>query len=191
MNNAYAIYDNQLSAWIPKIKNIYEDDYQFLYEYPINYSNINRRLRKIICNNDVCHAITENGLVFSWGNDSYHRGTLGLGDNIYQVNTPVLNKYLSNVRIFDISLSEEHCAAIDFNNNLYTWGYGEHGELGYYNENQIKVCEPLKVNIFKNSFLVNKIKCGKYFTAGITHKGIPFLFGNKVSKRENIVGKII
>ena len=186
MNNAYAIYDNQLSAWIPKIKNIYEDDYQFLYEYPINYSNINRRLRKIICNNDVCHAITENGLVFSWGNDSYHRGTLGLGDNIYQVNTPVLNKYLSNVRIFDISLSEEHCAAIDFNNNLYTWGYGEHGELGYYNENQIKVCEPLKVNICKNSFLVNKIKCGKYFTAGITHKGIPFLFGNKVSKRENI-----
>ena len=168
------------------MKNIYEDDYQFLYEYPINYSNINRRLRKIICNNDVCHAITENGLVFSWGNDSYHRGTLGLGNNIYQVNTPVLNKYLSKVRIFDISLSEEHCAAIDFNNNLYTWGYGEHGELGYYNENQIKVCEPLKVNIFKNSFLVNKIKCGKYYTAGITNKGIPFLFGNKVSKRENI-----
>ena len=102
------------------------------------------------------------------------------------MNTPVLNKYLSKVRIFDISLSEEHCAAIDFNNNLYTWGYGDHGELGYYNENQIKVCEPLKVNIFKNAFLVNKIKCGKYYTAGITSKGIPFLFGNKVSKRENI-----
>ena len=102
------------------------------------------------------------------------------------MNTPVLNKYLSKVRIFDISLSEEHCAAIDFNNNLYTWGYGEHGELGYYNENQIKVCEPLKVNIYKNSFLVNKIKCGKYYTAGITNKGIPFLFGNKVSKREYI-----
>ena len=138
INNAYAIYDNQLSAWIPKTKNIYDDDYQFLYEYPINYSNINRRLRKIICNNEICHAITENGLVFSWGNDSYHKGTLGLGDNIYQVNTPVLNKYLSKVRIFDISLSEDHCAATDFNNYLYTWGIEEHGELGYFDENEKK-----------------------------------------------------
>ena len=54
---------------------MYEDDYQFLYEYPINYSNINRRLRKIICNNEVCHAITESGIVFSWGNDIFHKVT--------------------------------------------------------------------------------------------------------------------
>ena len=134
INNAYAIYDNQLSAWIPKLKNIYEDDYQFLYEYPINYSNINRRLRKIICNNEICHAITETGLVFSWGHDIYHNGTLGLGDDIYQVNTPVINKYLSKNLIFDISLSEEHCAAIDFNNCLYTWGLNIHGELGFYDK---------------------------------------------------------
>ena len=168
-----------MSAWIPKTKNIYDDDYQFLYEYPINYSNINRRLRKIICNNEICHAITENGLVFSWGNDFYHKGTLGLGDNIFQVNTPVLNKYLSKVRVFDISLSEEHCAAIDYNNYLYTWGVEEHGELGYYDENEKKVCEPIRVNLNKKPFSVEKIKCGKYYTAGINNKGIAFLFGNK------------
>ena len=168
-----------MSAWIPKTKNIYDDDYDFLYEYPINYSNINRRLRKIICNNEVCHAITENGLVFSWGNDFYHKGTLGLGNNIFQVNTPVLNKYLSKVRIFDISMSEEHCAAIDYNNYLYTWGIEEHGELGYYDENEKIVCEPIRVNLNQKPFLVEKIKCGKYYTAGINNKGIPFLFGNK------------
>ena len=81
-------------------------------------------MRKIVCNNEICHAITETGLVFSWGNDIHHKGTLGLGENIYQVNTPVMNKYLSNNKIFDISLSEDHCAAIDFNNSMYTWGVG-------------------------------------------------------------------
>ena len=60
---------------------------------------MNRRLRKIICNNEVVHAITETGLVFSWGNDIYHKGTLGLGENIYQVNTPILNKYLRHLGI--------------------------------------------------------------------------------------------
>ena len=131
---------------------MYEDDYQFLYEYPINYSNINRRLRKIICNNEVCHAITETGLVFSWGHDIYHKGTLGLGDNIYQVNTPVLNKYLSKHLIFDISLSEEHCAAIDFNNCMYTWGFGTNGELGYYDETKKKCLYLIKLYVIINLF---------------------------------------
>ena len=174
-----------MSAWIPKTKNIYDDDYNFLYEYPINYSNISRRLRKIVCNNDICHAITENGLVFSWGNDIYHKGTLGLGNNIFQVNTPVLNKYLSKVKIFDISLSEEHCAAIDYNNYLYTWGVEEHGELGFFDKNEKKVCEPIKVCMNNKPFLVDKIKCGKFYTAGINNKGIAFLFGNKTIENEN------
>ena len=157
---------------------MYEDDYQFLYEYPINYSNINRRLRKIICNNEVCHAITESGIVFSWGNDIFHKGTLGLGENIYQVNTPVMNKYLSKNLIFDISLSEEHCAAIDFNNCLYTWGCGINGELGFFEQKEKRICEPNRVMINNKPFLVEKIKCGNHYTTGITNDGIPFMFGN-------------
>ena len=75
-------------------------------------------------------------MVFSWGHDIYHKGTLGLGDNIYQVNTPVMNKYLSKNLIFDISLSEEHCAAMDYNNCMYTWGLGINGELGFFDKNR-------------------------------------------------------
>ena len=136
-------------------------------------------MRKIICNNEICHAITETGLVFSWGNDIYHNGTLGLGDNIYQVNTPVINKYLSKNLIFDISLSEEHCAAIDFNNCLYTWGLNTHGELGFYDKKEKIVSTPNKIMHNNKPFIVEKIKCGKHYTTGITNDGIPFLFGNK------------
>ena len=37
----------------------------------------------------------------------------------------------------------------------------------------------------KKPFLVNKIKCGKNYTAGISNKGIPFIFGNKKYDKEN------
>ena len=113
-------------------------------------------MRKIICNNEICHAITETGLVFSWGNDIYHNGTLGLGDDIYQVNTPVINKYLSKNLIFDISLSEEHCAAIDFNNCLYTWGLNIHGELGFYDKKEKIVSTPNKIMHNNKPFIVEK-----------------------------------
>ena len=75
---------------------------------------------------------------------------------------------------------------MDFNNYLYTWGIEEHGELGYYDENEKKVCEPIKVFMNKKPFLINKIKCGKNYTAGISNKGIPFIFGNKKNRNENI-----
>ena len=124
------------------------------------------------------------GLVFSWGNDINHKGLLGLGENIYQVNKPVLNKYLSKMRIFDLSMSDNHCAAVDFSNRLYTWGIGEHGELGYYDEKEKNSMEPVKVGM-SVPLLVSKIKCGKFYTAGITSKGIPFLFGNKNVNKSN------
>ena len=89
-----------------------------------------------------------------------------------------MNKFLSKNFIFDISLSEEHCAAIDFNNCLYTWGSGLYNELGYFDINEKIVSIPNKVMYNNKPFLVEKIKCGKNFTAGITNEGIPFLFGN-------------
>ena len=116
---------------------------------------------------------------------------MGLGENIYQVNTPVINKYLSKNLIFDISLSEEHCAAIDFNNCVYTWGLGTHGELGYYNKNENIVCVPNKVMYNNKPFIVEKIKCGKNYTAGITNDGITFLFGNKDLQNNNNDNNII
>ena len=131
-------------------------------------------MRKIVCNNEICHAITETGLVFSWGNDIHHKGTLGLGENIYQVNTPVMNKYLSNNKIFDISLSEDHCAAIDFNNSMYTWGVGAPRTPLINNIINFIPNKVIKNN--NKAFLVDKVKCGKNYTCGITNAGNIFLF---------------
>jgi alpha-tubulin suppressor-like RCC1 family protein len=71
-----------------------------------------KKIKKIVCNNDVIHSISEHGQVYSWGNDRDKTGLLGLGLN-YNQNTPVLNTNFSNKKIIDISLSEKHAAALD------------------------------------------------------------------------------
>ena len=131
----------------------------------------------IICNTNICHAITESLITFSWGNDIYHKGLLGLGENIFQMKIPTLTKYLSSLKVNYISLSENHCAALDINNNLYTWGDDSFGQCGYNEDNKNNVCFlPKKINLNSN-FFVNKIQCGKFYTAGITNDGIAFKFG--------------
>ena len=58
-------------------------------------------------------------------------------------------------------------------------------------KNEKKVCEPIRISMNKKPFLVNKVKCGKYYTAGINNKGIPFLFGNKTTDNYNTNNEII
>lgn len=67
---------------------------------------------KIACNNYVVHAISDEGQVFSWGNDREKLGVLGLGLT-YNQQSPILNLNFSNKKIIDISLSEKHAAALD------------------------------------------------------------------------------
>ena len=58
------------------------------------------------------HSITDDGLVFSWGNDRDKTGILGLGYT-YNQSTPLLNTNFANKKIKEISISEKHAAAID------------------------------------------------------------------------------
>ena len=75
--------------------------------------SIKNKITKIACNTDVCHAITEEGVVFSWGNDSQRKGLLALGEGVFTIKTPKYNNFLSSVRIKDISLSETHGCAVE------------------------------------------------------------------------------
>ncbi len=74
-----------------------------------------KKIKKIVCNNDVIHSISEDGQVYSWGNDRDRTGLLGLGLN-YSQPSPVLNTNFTNKKIIDISLSDKHAAAVDSNN---------------------------------------------------------------------------
>ena len=69
---------------IPKTKNLYDDNIEYLSNNPITFENIGiKKIKMIICNTNICHAITESLITFSWGNDIYHKGLFGLGENIF------------------------------------------------------------------------------------------------------------
>ena len=189
INNTYALYEKNFLAWIPKTQNLYDDSLEYLSNTPISYPNLGfNKIKKIICNNNVCFAITESLITFSWGNDIEKKGLLGLGENIFHIKNPKLNKYLSSLKVDFISLSENHGACLDIKGNLYTWGDDTFGQCGINEDNKNNICYiPKKVNV-NSDFYVNKVECGKFYTAGITKDGIPFKFGvinNNGFKNEN------
>ena len=76
---------------------------------------------------DHCAAITENGDIYTWGDNI--SGQLGnVIIDIVSSRTPTKVNTLSDV--VSVSLGYRNSAAITANGNLYTWGYNSAGQLG-------------------------------------------------------------
>ena len=86
-------------------------------------------IHKVCWTDKVFHFISEDGTVYSSGNDSMRNGILGL-DNIYLQSDPVINPYLKDYKIKSLSIWDSHACAVDASGKLYTWGTGRNGELG-------------------------------------------------------------
>ena len=73
--------------------------------------------------NDTSAAVTKDGSLYMWGNNSY--GQLGIGSTTAQ-SLPV--KVMDDVRT--IRVGNQYCAAITTANDLYMWGDNYYGQLG-------------------------------------------------------------
>eukprot|EP01083_Nonionella_stella_P222389 793652_1 len=114
------------------------------------------------------------------------KSTLILSDtgNVYSCNNSTQDcikmNNLSNIK--SISSGLEHCAAIDINGQLYTWGYTKSG-LGYEDTNNTKnINEPQLIE--QKHFNDEKIKavsCGCHYTVAITETGKLYSFGKSDS----------
>lgn len=174
INCAYAIFDSKLFAWIPETENIYYDSFDFISSNPIQFDNLgSKKVSKIYCNTQICHIITEEGQVYSWGNDREKYGILAMGDNYY-ISSPILNSNFIGKRIIDLSISEKHGAAIDELHQLYTWGYSPYGECGYINTNN-KSNIPNAVS-HKNIYPL-QIKCGYTYTLILDYDNTVYYYG--------------
>ena len=75
-------------------------------------------------------ALDSNGDVWTWGNGS--GGRLGHNNTTRRnVPTRITNVAFSNSHIIAISAGVAHSMALDNNGNVWTWGWGEHGQLGH------------------------------------------------------------
>ncbi len=83
---------------------------------PIAFSD---KIIKIACS-QFSAVLTKNGKAFFWGNTPFE---LILHPTEYLTNKP-------NNRIIDFCVSSNSAFLLDYNNNLFSWGLNEKGNLG-------------------------------------------------------------
>lgn len=94
---------------------------------------------------DHCLSVDEHGKVLSWG--SGQNGKLGHG-NEDNITVPCYISALDKYRVIMLSAGCEHSAAITEDGELFTWGQGEGGRLGYGNDSPSSL--PLKVSVISD-----------------------------------------
>jgi alpha-tubulin suppressor-like RCC1 family protein len=109
-------------------------------------------IKKIYCGGDFTMCLDNEGNLYSFGKNPY--GQLGItGLNAYKECNPskvVLSK-LAVPSTF--SWGEDHCAMVTEAGTVWTWGYGNDGQLGHDNKNSLNT--PKHVKGFENAVEVN------------------------------------
>uniref|UniRef100_A0A3B3Z1X6 HECT domain-containing protein n=1 Tax=Poecilia mexicana TaxID=48701 RepID=A0A3B3Z1X6_9TELE len=116
-------------------------------------------------------ALTVSGGVFGWGRNDC--GQLGLGDKEDR-NTPVLVNYLNTKKVTHISCGQEHTVALTKDGAVFTFGSGQHGQLGH-NSFQNELRPRLVAELWGAK--VTKTACGRYHTLVLTDRMKAYSFG--------------
>jgi len=141
-----------------------------------------RRLDKLVgqsvCQIAACGfhtaAVTEFGKVFSWGEGKF--GRLGHASEANELLPRMVeDENLSTTRIIQIACGGFHTAAITDQGKLFTWGGGEHGQLGHGNKENCQ--RPTMVKLLFEVKL-KQVTCGWSHTVVLTDDGEVWSFGN-------------
>ena len=126
--------------------------------------------KQIACGNEFSMCLTEDNLLYCFGNNS--RGQCGLGSNNEWHNSPQLIPNLHNIEY--ILCGSRHSICKTYDNIYYGWGsntYGQLGHIGYRAYNKPTQCNNYPDNIIS-------IKCGRFHTLLLTLEGNIYSLGN-------------
>jgi RCC1 and BTB domain-containing protein len=118
-------------------------------------------------------ALTETGEIFTWGEGKF--GRLGHGCERNQPIPKMIQGPLSGKHVAQVVCGGFHTAAITNDGELYTWGGGEHGQLGH--GDKVNKTVPWLVSSLSKLNLV-QITCGWSHTVALTDNGEVFTWGN-------------
>ncbi|KAH9298425.1 hypothetical protein KI387_030107, partial [Taxus chinensis] len=111
-------------------------------------------------------ALLEEGQVWAWGNNEY--GQLGTGDTQPR-SQPVPVQGLSGLILVDIAAGGWHSTALTTDAEVYAWGRGEHGRLGFGDDKSSKMV-PQKVHHLAGETIV-QVSCGGTHSVALTTDG--------------------
>ncbi|EPS70806.1 hypothetical protein M569_03953 [Genlisea aurea] len=140
-------------------------------------------IRQVACGAVHVVALSEGGMLQSWGYNEY--GQLGRGITSEGLQKPrIINGYArflddapELVKIMQVSCGEYHNGAISENGDLYTWGLGSMGQLGHCSLQSVdKELLPRRV-VALDGICVRDVSCGGVHTCALTDKGALYAWG--------------
>lgn len=131
------------------------------------------RISQVMCGNQHCIALSKDGQLFVWGENS--SGQLGLGKGEPSTLSPQPLKSLCGIPLAQISAGGDHSFALSLSGAVFGWGKNGAGQLGLNDEQDRAV--PCHIKFLRSQKVVY-ISCGEEHTAALTKEGGLFTFGN-------------
>ncbi|XP_062616739.1 uncharacterized protein LOC134278436 [Saccostrea cucullata] len=128
------------------------------------------KVLSVSCGGEHTIALTQQG-VYGWGSSKY--GQVGTGTtHIYS--RPMLIEALSGVSCVDVVCGQYHNLALTVEGDVYSWGWGVHGQLGHGSiEDELT---PTKVTAL-TPLHVSHIQAGHCHSLALTEGGTVYAFG--------------
>uniref|UniRef100_A0AAQ5ZRI0 HECT domain-containing protein n=1 Tax=Amphiprion ocellaris TaxID=80972 RepID=A0AAQ5ZRI0_AMPOC len=131
------------------------------------------RISQVMCGNQHCIALSRDGELFTWGQNS--SGQLGLGKGEPSKLSPHPLKSLAGIPLAQITAGGDHSFALSLSGAVFGWGKNRAGQLGL-NDKQDRAV-PCHIKFLRSQKVVY-ISCGNEHTAALTKDGGLFTFGD-------------
>eukprot|EP01084_Bolivina_argentea_P240207 403607_1 len=182
---------NLIKIYVGKYGKVYSTDYSWYGENGHGkyqelafgdgkWHQINRlkniKISKIATGFNSSLFLSTNGTLYCCG-DNKAFGQLGLGEDIKKISIPTPIQYFidNDIKIIDIAVGL-HCLALDYNQNIYSFGPNNHCQCGH--KRGIQRCFKPKLIKFFKPYKIIHIACGRLHSLAVTSKGQYFLFGH-------------
>lgn len=117
-------------------------------------------------------CLTDNGELYTWGEGKFGRLGHSTESNCH---TPRLVETMLGKNPRQVSCGGFHSAVVTEDGRLYTFGGGEHGQLGH--NDRVNKLKPTLVQALEGIF-VTQITCGWSHSVALTAKGRIYTWGN-------------
>ncbi|XP_015266273.1 PREDICTED: probable E3 ubiquitin-protein ligase HERC6 [Gekko japonicus] len=131
---------------------------------------------QVACGHYHSVALTKDGRVFSWGQNSY--GQLGIGKEVSSQGRPQHVPALDGIPLAQVTAGGAHSFALSLSGVAYGWGRNHMHQLGLsQSDPKEQVFKPHSVAALRNLDVIY-ISCGAEHTAVLTQDGCVFTFGD-------------
>ncbi|XP_032080220.1 probable E3 ubiquitin-protein ligase HERC6 [Thamnophis elegans] len=131
---------------------------------------------QVACGHYHSIALTKDGRIFSWGQNSH--GQLGLGKKFPSQSKPCNISSLAGIPLAQVAAGGAHSFVLSHSGVAYGWGRNNAHQLGLNQKtSKEQIFKPYSVGTLRN-LEVTYISCGDEHTAVLTKSGSVFTFGD-------------